>query len=684
MKLFGSLTEIVSLIFRKNNQAITLRPNQATTYTASRDIQTPPQDAASVLVSENATQSLSNKTMGSTNTLTGATAASFTNSGAVSLPSGVDTLVGRASADQGANRLQNKDLDDGSVAVVDSSDTSKKIRFDAGGTTSTATTITGAQTANRTITLPDASTTLVGTGATQTLQNKTLDNTNSATLLDTNLTLQDNGDNSKQARFNLSGITTATTRTFDLPDTSSSILTRTSVDQLTNRVGNKDLTADSTRLVDNSDTSKRMNFSTSGSSAATTTTIATVSTADRTITLPDAATTLVGTGVTQTLSNKTFSDAPLLKAGISIEDPGAGTNKVLLTAPTLAGDYTLTVPTTGGSSGQFLQTNGSGTTTWATPTGAQDSADDRMNFTLTASVAANALTIALKNKAGSDPSGGDAVNLAFRSGTTTAASYSLVSATAATSVVVPSGTTLGHTNGNTRNIYVYAINNAGTVELAVSSLPFNEFQLLNTTAISGGNSLTTIYSTTARTGVAIRYLGQFQSTQTTAGTWATAMSFGSLSPIQGTPGTVAPQESSAMGTKQYIAGTSYQNGTPAVTSDSGLAGFSQTTNARTVLVPYQMMDGTWRMRFNVVVAFNSATVTDETFSISGVSFKTISGAGSNPPISAGNSQGSLIKTAFVENNGDGVRAILNASTASVTAFSFSGDVELNSKPTWAD
>lgn len=165
MKLFGSLKELVSVVFRKNSQEITLRPNQATTYTAARDIQTPPQDANSVLVSESATQTLTNKTMGSTNTLTGATAASFTNSGAVSLPSGVDTLVGRVSSDTGANRLQNKELSDNNVLFVDEADTTKKMAFQVSGVTTGTT---------RTLTVPNASTTIVGTDATQTLTNKTL------------------------------------------------------------------------------------------------------------------------------------------------------------------------------------------------------------------------------------------------------------------------------------------------------------------------------------------------------------------------------------------------------------------------------------------------------------------------------------------------------------------------------
>ena len=67
--------------------------------------------------------------------------------------------------------------------------------------------------------------TAIGTTGTQTLSNKTLDNTNTVTLKDTLFTLQDDGDATKQVQFQLSGITTATTRTFTLPDTSDQIAT---------------------------------------------------------------------------------------------------------------------------------------------------------------------------------------------------------------------------------------------------------------------------------------------------------------------------------------------------------------------------------------------------------------------------------------------------------------------------
>lgn len=71
MKIFGSISRLVSLLFRKDSQDITVRPNQATTYSASRDIQLPPGDAAHVLVSADSTQTFTNKSIsGSTNTIT--------------------------------------------------------------------------------------------------------------------------------------------------------------------------------------------------------------------------------------------------------------------------------------------------------------------------------------------------------------------------------------------------------------------------------------------------------------------------------------------------------------------------------------------------------------------------------------------------------------------------------------
>lgn len=69
-RLTGSFSRLVSVIFRKDSQDITLRPNQGTTYTSSQDIQLPPGNLAHVLTSATSSQTLTNKTIsGAANTL---------------------------------------------------------------------------------------------------------------------------------------------------------------------------------------------------------------------------------------------------------------------------------------------------------------------------------------------------------------------------------------------------------------------------------------------------------------------------------------------------------------------------------------------------------------------------------------------------------------------------------------
>lgn len=52
MKYFGSISRLVSILFRKDGQDITVRPNQSTTYTTARDIQLPAGDSDAILASE--------------------------------------------------------------------------------------------------------------------------------------------------------------------------------------------------------------------------------------------------------------------------------------------------------------------------------------------------------------------------------------------------------------------------------------------------------------------------------------------------------------------------------------------------------------------------------------------------------------------------------------------------------
>jgi len=149
-----------------------------------------------------------------------------------------------------------------------------------------------------------------------------------------------------------------------------------------------------------------------------------------------------------------------------------------------------------------------------------------LNLGLSVSVATNALTVALKQSDGStDPAAAPSdVKIGFRSSTLTSGAYSVRSATAAASLTVASGATLGTTNGGIHYLYVYALDNAGTIELAIAGMAiFDEGKVWSTTALSGAsNSASTLYSTTGRTSKAIRLIGRIRISEATAGTWATS------------------------------------------------------------------------------------------------------------------------------------------------------------------
>jgi hypothetical protein len=134
-----------------------------------------------------------------------------------------------------------------------------------------------------------------------------------------------------------------------------------------------------------------------------------------------------------------------------------------------------------------------------------------------ATVAASAMTITAS-----------ALSLEFRSTTLSSGTVTKVTGTPA-SLVIPSGATIGTVSAQQSRIAILALNNAGSIELAainvVGGNDLSESGLISTTAISGASSAANvIYSTTARTGVAYRVIGFVESTQASAGTWATAPS----------------------------------------------------------------------------------------------------------------------------------------------------------------
>jgi hypothetical protein len=73
------------------------------------------------------------------------------------------------------NTFTNKKLSDSTTTIVDNSDTTKAIKFDVAGTTGITATIATAFTTAKTLTLPDATDTLIGKATTDILTNKTFD-----------------------------------------------------------------------------------------------------------------------------------------------------------------------------------------------------------------------------------------------------------------------------------------------------------------------------------------------------------------------------------------------------------------------------------------------------------------------------------------------------------------------------
>lgn len=190
-------------------------------------------------------------------------------------------------------------------------------------------------------------------------------------------------------------------------------------------------------------------------------------------------------------------------------------------------------------------TNGNGSISIATTGTSQSEPIGLYNVGLATSVAANALTIALKQADGStDPSSGSAaVNASFKAGSATVGAYGSATATAAQSVVLPSGSTFGGVSGGTvTTVYVYLLNNSGAAELAVSTTLFDEGTVTSTTAIgSGVTNFYTMYSTTARSNVPVRLIGRIVSIQASSGVYASAMTEVSVMPFQiGTTSIVGP------------------------------------------------------------------------------------------------------------------------------------------------
>jgi hypothetical protein len=156
-----------------------------------------------------------------------------------------------------------------------------------------------------------------------------------------------------------------------------------------------------------------------------------------------------------------------------------------------------------------------------------------INLSFAASVGSSALTISLKGVDGNDPSSTNKVIIPFRNVTAATGTMSYLTITAATSIVISSGSTMGFTSAVAGRLWIVGFNDGGTFRLGLvnalsgTSIMALRHGIYSSTAEGGAgaaDSAQVIYTGTAVTSKAMTVLGYIEATEATAGTWATAPS----------------------------------------------------------------------------------------------------------------------------------------------------------------
>jgi len=150
------------------------------------------------------------------------------------------------------------------------------------------------------------------------------------------------------------------------------------------------------------------------------------------------------------------------------------------------------------------------------------------NYTIVASVASNALTIALKTRSGIDPTVAGPCTFSFGSATAASGIYTPLAIIAATSLVISSGSTMGAANATPFALWLVMFSDgqlsAINCRSATQIFPLNEDGLYSSTAEGGAgaaDSAGVFYTTSAVVAKPFRILAKLEwaSGLTTAGTW---------------------------------------------------------------------------------------------------------------------------------------------------------------------
>jgi len=184
-----------------------------------------------------------------------------------------------------------------------------------------------------------------------------------------------------------------------------------------------------------------------------------------------------------------------------------------------------------------------------------------VNGTIVESHGSSAATFAIKTLAGADPSASDIVYFVFRNTTPGTGNYTVIQVTAALSITITNGSTVGTTNSIPFKLWLVAFNDAGTVRLAfinnvsgTNIYPLGQFPVASSTAeggSGGADSPQVFYTGTAVTSKAYTILGYaaYESGMATAGAWTASPTrielFGDRVPL---PGSRIQKQTSFSGT----------------------------------------------------------------------------------------------------------------------------------------
>lgn len=684
MKIFGSIQELVSLVYRKGSSQITLRPNSGTTYAADRAVDLPPGDSAHVLVSETATQSLTNKTINVT----------VGNNSISNLP--ITSLL-TVLAD--ANKVL---LRDSSGAVISGAISNANI--DAAANIA-LTKLASVADINRAL-QSDGSGKIVSSSVTA---------TELGHLSGVTSNIQTQLDNKVDENPAIVGAT-ATKITFD---SKGLVLSGTTL-----AAGDLPSGIDATKIGAGSVDNTEFGY------------------------LNGLASSAVGVSDSQTLLNKQISStaaitgALTLPAGTEAERPTPVEGMVRLNTDTdsfegyangvwsgIGGGGTtdrITQASHGFVVGDVLYLNGA-TYTKAIATAANTAevvgmvsrVIDASTFELTLSGEVSGLT---------GLTAGEAYFLsAATAGATTVTEPSTIGQVSVPVGVASSTTTMyvapkrgvvvggvnartevALTSGATTNVQNVAGMSAGELSgwVFISSAAPKRFYVSAQFALSGaGGDYNLSYQTSGdapptgflvditTTGI-IRVTLPAASGSTSAINYAlNAPAIGASFPLtvnadtilSGTlsaarlpdPTTYSDAEATKVGLKQYLHGTVYNGGiAPTVTCSQ-----ASSTVSRAVFIPYQMQGGQWRIKYNVFINFTAASVTTVNITVNGMTI--IEG---NQACSGTFSGTSSIGRAYANagSGGSNSRIYMDVPSAvTASGINFSGDIELNSKPTWA-